>query len=86
MLGDRQAENAVAEKSQAAIGVGALVDPGRVRQRLPAQRRRQRVEQLAQCDGTTEAHGYPGRCAMTKSTASATVSICAACSSETLTP
>ena len=48
VLAERQPEHAVAEKREPAVGVGAVIDPGGVRQRLASQVRRQRVEQLAQ--------------------------------------
>ena len=107
VLGERQAEHAVAEEGEPAVGVGAVLDPGGVGERLAAQGQRQRVEQLAERLGprcrlrrrraptpappaepadAARHRSRPAGARTTKSTASPTVAIRDASSSETLTP
>ena len=57
VLGDREAEDAVAKEREAPVGVGAVIDPGRVRQRGLARLLGQVVDQRSQ---GSRARGSPG--------------------------
>ena len=81
VAGDGEREHAVAEVGEALVGLGPVLGPGRVGQRLAAQVVGELPNQLGERRGT-----HAGACSSTNATASPTVRIFAACSSETEIP
>ncbi len=81
VAGDREGKHAVAEVGEALVGLGAVLGPGGVGERLAPQLLRQVLDQFRQRGGT-----HAGACSSTNATASPTVAIFVACSSETEIP
>ena len=75
MGGDREAQDDVTEEGEPLVGLGALLDPRRVRERLPPERVGQLVEKIARGSHASAAW------AATKSAAWPTVRILTASSS-----